>query len=72
MRIRKQMEATVYRVSPGPADTWRVSIGAEGAIASFNDKSAAVRFALSLAHGEARWHPPAAPASGARYEHAGK
>lgn len=63
------MEATVYRVSPGPADTWRVSVGAAGAIASFNEKSAAVRYALSLAHGEAGWRQLAAASdrSGRRF-----
>ncbi len=59
MRIRRHKEATVYRVSPGPANTWRVSIDSGGAIASFEEKSAAVRFALTLARGETGWQPPA-------------
>lgn len=53
------MDATVYRVSPGPKNTWRVSVGAAGAIATFDGKSAAVRYALSLARGEVHWHLPA-------------
>lgn len=60
------MEATIYRVTPGPADTWRVSVGAAGAIASFNEKSAAVRYALSLARGEADWHRLAAASAPGR------
>ncbi|HXS27952.1 MAG TPA: hypothetical protein VN730_09830 [Steroidobacteraceae bacterium] len=59
MRIRRHKEGTVYRVSPGPANTWRVSTDSGSAIASFNEKSAAVRFALSLARGEAGWQMPA-------------
>lgn len=58
------MEAAVYRVSPGPANTWRVSVGAQGAIATFNEKSAAVRYALSLARGETGWQRPAAVTPG--------
>ena len=55
MRIRRHKEGTVYRVSPGPASTWRVSTDAGSTIASFNEKSAAVRFALALARGEGVW-----------------
>jgi hypothetical protein len=52
-------EASVYRVSPGPGNTWRVSSDGGGTIASFNEKSAAVRFALALARGQGGWQPPA-------------
>lgn len=64
MRTRKHTDATVYRVTPGPASTWRVSVEGAGAIASFNEKSAAVRYALSLARGESVWQPLAAAARG--------
>lgn len=63
MRIRKHKEGTVYRVSPGPASTWKVSTDAGTTIASFNEKSAAVRFALTLARGEGIWQPAVTGAS---------
>lgn len=57
MRIRRHKDGTVYRVTPGPASTWRVSTDRGSTIASFNEKSAAVRFALTLARGEGVWQP---------------
>jgi hypothetical protein len=63
VRIRRHKEGTVYRVAPGPANTWRVSLDTGTTIASFNEKSAAVRFALTLARGEAGWQLPASGAS---------
>jgi len=63
MRIRRHKEGTVYRVTPGPANTWRVSTDTGSTIASFNEKSAAVRFALTVARGEGVWRPPATGAS---------
>jgi hypothetical protein len=56
-------EGSVYRVSPGPGNTWRVSSDGGSTIASFNEKSAAVRFALVLARGQEGWQPPAIGAS---------
>ncbi len=48
--------ATVYRVVPGAANTWNVFAepGREP-IACFDDKSAAVRYAMRLARGKAHW-----------------
>lgn len=63
MRIRRHKEGTVYRVSPGPASTWRVSTDSGSTVASFNEKSAAVRFALTLARGEGVWQPAMTSAS---------
>ncbi|MGH8220250.1 MAG: hypothetical protein ACREUT_17050 [Steroidobacteraceae bacterium] len=57
----------MYRVSPGPASTWRVSIDAGSTIASFSEKSAAVRFALTLARGEGGWQTPTLGAGSARH-----
>lgn len=55
MRNRTHKEGTVYRVGPGPASTWRVSTDSGSTIASFNEKSAAVSFALTLARGDGVW-----------------
>jgi hypothetical protein len=55
----------VCRVSPGPANTWRVSVDTVGAIASFDHKSAAIRYALSVARGESSWQTLAASAASA-------
>ncbi len=53
-------EAKVYRVAPGPVNTWRIYAGPRRQpVASFDDKSTAVRYALRLARGELSWSPPA-------------
>jgi hypothetical protein len=56
-------EATVYRVAPGPVDTWRIYAGrGREPVASFRDKSTAVRYAMRLARGEPSWSPlPSGP-----------
>jgi hypothetical protein len=52
-------EATVYRVAPGPMNTWLIYAGRDRApVASFRDKSTAVRHAMRLARGELSWSPP--------------
>jgi hypothetical protein len=59
-------EPTVYRVLPGPVNTWGVYTGpSREAVASFPDKSTAVRYAMRLARGELTWSPPPAAAAAA-------
>jgi hypothetical protein len=62
-------EGSVYRVAPGPGNTWRVSSDGGSPIASFNEKSAAVRFALALARGQGGWQPPTFGASAGSDRH---
>jgi hypothetical protein len=59
---RGRRDATVYRVSPGPVNTWRIYAGPNcEPVASFGDKSAAVRYAMRLARGEVNWPSLASP-----------
>lgn len=58
-------EATMFRVAPGPVNTWRIYAGPGGEpVASFDDKSTAVRYAMRLARREVTWPPLAAQAIG--------
>jgi len=54
---REARGATVYRVAPGAANSWNVfdDPGAREPIARFDQKSAAVRYAMRLARGKAQW-----------------
>jgi len=46
-------------------NTWRVYAGPAGEpVASFDDKSTAVRYAMRLARGEVTWPPVASSATG--------
>ncbi len=57
-------DATIYRVCAGPASTWNVFADTDREpVANFHDKSAAVRYAMSLARGRVGWQ--ALPGSGA-------
>lgn len=69
--MRRRKGSHVYRVSPGPVNTWRVSIDPAREIASFNDKSAALDYAMHLARGEVSWQPPAAADSATELMRAG-
>jgi hypothetical protein len=60
--VRRPTESAVYRVSPGPLNTWRVYVDPAHEIASFNDRSAAVRYAMRLARHHVIWQPVAAAA----------
>ena len=68
----EEIKAThVYRVCAGTGDTWNVfADSCRDSVASFHDKSEAVRHALRLARGhslrEAVTYPPARRASDAR------
>jgi hypothetical protein len=55
-KYREARGATVYRVAPGAANTWNVFADpAREPIARFDEKSAAVRYAMRLARGKAQW-----------------
>jgi len=59
MMRRGRNQPTIYRVSQGPVNTWAIYAGpAREPVASFGDKSAAVRYAMRLARGELSWAPP--------------
>ncbi|HTV53078.1 MAG TPA: hypothetical protein VME21_17930 [Steroidobacteraceae bacterium] len=63
--------ATIYRVAPAGVSTWNVyADSAREPIAAFDDRSAAVRYALRLARGRtqrpAASAPPALPSGSAR------
>jgi hypothetical protein len=59
---RGRRDLTIYRVSPGPVNTWRIYAGATGEpVASFGDKSTAVRYAMRLARGQVSWPALASP-----------
>ena len=67
MMRRGRNEATIYRVSQGPVNTWLVHAGsAREPVASFGDKSAAVRYAMRLARGEVSWSPPPSAFAGSQ------
>ncbi len=56
-RARPVSETRIYRVCAGPASTWAVfSESAREPVASFRDKSAAVRYAMDLARRRTSWH----------------
>ena len=64
---RAQKEVTVYRVAPGPVNAWSVYAGpGREPVASFGDKSSAVRYAMCLARGELSWSPPPSALAGSR------
>ncbi len=64
MTVRRPMESEVYRVSPGPVNTWRVYVDPAREIASFNDRSSAVGYAMRLARSSLTWQPLAVSAVG--------
>jgi hypothetical protein len=50
-------EANVYRVCAGSADRWYVYQDATpDPVASFDDKAAALNYAMCLARGRVAWH----------------
>lgn len=55
--VQGSMESAVYRVSPGPLNTWRVYVDPAHEIASFDDRSSAVRYAMRLARNHVIWQP---------------
>ncbi len=61
----RSLQSEVYRVAPGPVNTWRVYVDPAREIASFNDRSAAVGYAMRLARGEVSWQPLAAASAAA-------
>ncbi len=64
MAVRRSVESEVYRVSPGPVNTWRVYVDPAREIASFGDRGTAVGYAIRLARGEVSWQSLAASAAG--------
>ena len=57
-RTRPVSETRIYRVCAGPASTWAVfsEERPREPVASFRDKSAAVRYAMDLARRRTSWH----------------
>lgn len=58
--MRRPMESAIYRIAPGPVNTWRVYVDPAREIASFSDRGAAVDYAMRLARGDVSWQPLAA------------
>lgn len=57
-RARPVSETRIYRVCAGPASTWAVFAEEQPRepVASFRDKSSAVRYAMDLARRRTSWH----------------
>ncbi|MBX5459887.1 MAG: DUF2188 domain-containing protein [Steroidobacteraceae bacterium] len=50
-------ENDVYRISPGGADRWQVfREPSQEPLASFEDRAAALNYAMCLARGRVAWH----------------